>query len=400
MSRLRAEIYLDYAATSPMLSQAQETMRAVEAEAFGNPSSEHWAGAAARDVLEGARAALLARAGIGERLVFTSGATESNLLGLLGTALAAGHERLIVSAIEHPSVSAATRLGGRFGMRTEVVGVDSDGRIRLDELARVLRGRPASVALMHASNEVGTLQPIAAAAELVHRAGGTLHVDAVQSFCKVGLDELAEADTVALAAHKIGGPRGIGALLVGDVRLESPLGGGTQEGGLRHGTENVAAAAGFASAAVDGDPAVVAPALTERADHLRDEIAREVPDIRWTGDPERRAPHIVSAIVPGVAGEVLVASLDAIGIAASVGSACRARNVDAEGSGVLAAMGATRSESLCAVRFSVGMGTTPGEVERAGALIGEVVHRLREMVLSGWQADAAAGMTREKEVAA
>ncbi|GAW51841.1 MULTISPECIES: cysteine desulfurase family protein [unclassified Nocardioides] len=381
MSRIRTQVYLDHAATSPMLAKVQDVMRAVEGEAFGNASSAHWAGDRALAVLDSARRAVLGRFGGGDRVIFTSGATESNLIGLLGTALGEGFDRIVVSAIEHESVNAAARLAERLGISVERCGVDELGRLDLEELNWRLSGGPAAVGVVHASNEVGTVQPVAQIAELVHARGSRLHLDLAQSFGKVAMTEARAADTWGISGHKIGGPKGIGALIIGsDVRLESPIGGGSQEDGLRHGTHNVAGAAGLACAAVENDPVVIGPELQARADHLRSAIAYDVPDIRWTGDPENRAPHLVSAIVPGVPGEMLVASLDVLGIAASVGSACAARKDPSGKAGALRAMGASKADAVCSVRFSVGLDTASSEISSAAPLITETIHRLREVV--------------------
>lgn len=387
------QIYLDYAATAPVLEPVQRTMRAVEAAAFGNPSSRHWAGTRAAEVLEGARRAILGRARLDGRLVFTSGASESNLIGLVGAAMAGGHRRILTSAVEHESVHAACRMARNLGIETDQVPVDGEAHVRLDELARCLERGPAAVAIMHANNEVGTLQDVAPIAELVRAGEGTLHVDAAQSFGKVSLEELAGADTVALSAHKLGGPRGIGGLIIAPGgEVVSPLGGGSQEFGLRHGTENIPGIAGFATAAAHTDPEKDGTQLAACADRLRENLAEAVPEIRWTGDLQRRAPHIISCVIPGVPGELLVASLDHLGIAASVGSACHANGLSY--SPILSAMGAERAESLCALRLSVGHATTIDEIDYAAAMIAEAVHRLREIVLAGWDSEAQSGEER------
>jgi cysteine desulfurase len=381
-SGTQQRVYLDYAATSPMLESVQRAVRAAETGAFGNPSSTHWAGEKAHEVLEAARAAILKRAGVGERVVFTSGASESNLLGLLGAALGTRAKRVAISAVEHESVFAAARVAKLLGLESCEIPVDSLGRVSLEVISQVVRDGPVAVAVMHANNEVGTLQPIAEIAPIVHAAGGVLHVDAVQSFGKLPLDELAEADTIALSAHKLGGPKGVGGLLIRQgVEMVSPFGGGSQEYGLRHGTENVPGIVGFARAAVDNDPVVVGPALRRRGIRLRAELAGQIPDIGWTGDLERRAPHIVSGIVAGVPGDLLVASLSALGVAFSVGSACHS-SADG-GSHVLKAMGASLDESACAIRLSVGLGTRDEEILYASAVLAEAVYKLRTILQSG-----------------
>jgi len=383
----RRRVYLDFAATSPLSQGAQGAIRAAEEQAFGNPSSAHWAGAVANRVLEAARVAVLRRAGVGERAVFTSGASESNWLAILGLLGASGAGRLLVSSVEHESVLATAEHVRSIGVETTEIAVDRLGRVELDHLRDLLRSGPAVVAVMHANNEVGTLQPVAEIADLVHGSGGTFHVDAVQSFGKVALGSLADADTIAVSAHKTGGPKGVGALLVhSGVELRPPFGGGSQEYGLRHGTQNVPGIAGFARAAAESDPATVGPLLRGRAESLRSRLARDVPEIRFTGDLESRAPHIVSCIIPGVAGDVLTESLSALGVAASVGSACHADAV--ETSHVLRAMGASTAEASCALRLSVGAATTAEDIEYGVWAISEAVRRLRLILLKARAAGA------------
>lgn len=376
----RHHVYLDFAATSPLSGTVRDAMRAAEEQAFGNASSSHWAGRAASRVLEAARSAVARRAGLGDRVVFTSGATESNWLAILGLLRGCSANRLLVSAIEHDSVLSTRDYVQSLGAETAEIGVDRLGRIRLDHLTELLADRPAVVAVMHANNEVGTLQPVAEIAEMVHHSGGLLHVDAVQSFGKVDLDELIEADTVALSAHKISGPKGTGAVLArSGVELNPPLS-GAQELGLRRGTQNVPAIAGFARAAAESDPKVVGPALRSRALALREALTEAVPGIRWTGDLVDRAPHIVSCVIPGVAGGILAESVDALGVAVSVGSACTAGS--GQPSHVLRAMGASSVDAACAVRLSVGLATTDADIAYAVWAIGEAVRRLRAILLT------------------
>ncbi len=375
------QVYLDHAATSPLSASVQGAMRAAEEQAFGNPNSGHWAGANADRVLEAARAVVASRANWSGHVVFTSGATEANAIGILGLLRAAPRKRVFASAIEHDSVFAALELAGLLGATSGQVEVDHEGVVRVDHLAGLVDHHPAVVAVMHANNEVGTLQPISEIADVVHQAGGLLHVDAVQSYGKVGLSELAFADTIALSAHKLGGPKGVGALLVRrDMFLDPPLGGGSQEYGLRRGTQNVPGVAGFARAALESDPARVGPELEARSALLRARLVETVPEVRWTGHPDRRTPHIVSCIIPGVAGDVLAQSLSALGVAISVGSACHAGS--GKPSHVLQAMGASTVEAACAVRMSVGRSTSDEDIEYATDVISECVRRLRAILLS------------------
>lgn len=380
----RRRVYLDFAATSPLSSGAQAAMRGAEAEAFGNASSSHWAGRAADRVLEAARDAIRRRAGFGDHVVFTSGATESNWLAILGLLGMPPRARLVTSSIEHDSVYAARDYARALGADVMEVGVDRLGHVRLEELAELMNGGPAVVAIMHANNEVGTLQPIGEIADIVHHASGWLHVDAVQSFAKVALDGLDQADTVAVSAHKIGGPKGIGAVIMRQgISISPPMAGG-QEFGLRRGTQNVPGIAGFARAAAESDPHAVGPALITRANALRAALSSEVPGIEWTGDLTERAPHIVSCIIPGVTGDVLAESVDALGVAVSVGSACHAEA--ARPSHVLLALGASSTEAACAVRLSVGLATTGDDISYAAWAIGEVAQRFRSILRQAQEA--------------
>ncbi len=391
----RRHVYLDFAATSPLSAGAQSAMRAAEAEAFGNASSSHWAGQSADRVLEAARVAIRRRAGFGERVVFTSGASESNWIAILGLLGMPPRARLVTSTIEHDSVYAARDYARVLGAETLEVGVDRRGRVWLDVLAEIMKQGPAVVAVMHANNEVGTLQPIGDIADIVHAAGGWLHVDAVQGYGKVVLDGLDRADTVAVSGHKIGGPKGVGAIILRPgTTIEPPMAGG-QEFGLRRGTQNIPGIAGFARAAAESDPHAVRPALTARAAALRAALADAVPGIEWTGDLVERGPHIVSCIIPGVTGDVLAQSADALGLAISVGSACHAGT--ARPSHVLVAMGATAVEAACAVRLSVGLATTDEDISYAAWAIGECTQRFRSILR---QAQEAGEKTRPEGSAA
>ena len=378
----RRLVYLDHAATSPLSAKSQSAMRAAEEQAFGNPNSGHWAGATAERVLDAARETLGRRAGFAGRVILTSGATEANAIGILGLLRHAALKQVLASAIEHDSVFAALDLASALGAKTDRIGVDHQGVVSIDHLRELMGDRPSVVAVMHANNEVGTLQPIREIAEVVHATGGVLHVDAAQSYGKVDLSDLGSADTIGVSAHKLGGPKGVGALLVREgVFLDPPLGGGSQEYGLRRGTQNVPGIAGFARAAAESDPLKVGPELEARATALRSGLVETIPEIRWTGDPVKRAPHIVSCVIPGVAGDVLAQSVSALGVAISVGSACHASS--GEPSHVLRAMGAATVEAACAVRLSVGLSTSDEDIAYAIEVISECVRRLRSILLAG-----------------
>ena len=360
-------VYLDWNATTPLRPEAKAAM-AKAWELAGNPSSVHREGRQARRLLEDARAAVAQAVGAASRNVtFTSGGTEANALALVpGVKLAGGSpvRRLLVSAIEHASVLA----GGRFppGL-VERIGVTPDGLVDLDQLRRaLLDGPPALVSIMAANNETGAVQPIAAAAEIVHSAGSLLHVDAIQAFGKIPFDinEL-DADIISLSAHKIGGPKGVGALVAADrvEGIEPLLRGGGQERGHRAGTENTAGIAGFGAA--------LAAALSTMADEtarleaLKQRLERGLKQTSGAiifSENVQRLPNTTLFAVPGQRAETAVIGFDLAGIAVSSGSACSSGKVQA--SHVLEAMGFDPSIAQGAVRLSLGWSTSEADIDR------------------------------------
>jgi len=352
--------YFDWNATAPLRAEARAAMLAAM-ELAGNASSVHAEGRAARRLIEDARAQVATLVGAEPRHVtFTSGATEANMLALQPIF---DGQRLFVSAVEHPSV----RCGGCFRGNIAELAVDSDGVVDLDGLARALAGaeRPL-VSVMLANNETGVIQPIRQIADIVHAAGGLLHVDAVQGPGRIDcrLEELG-ADLVSLSAHKLGGPQGAGALIRGsDIRLQPLIRGGGQERGLRAGTENVAAIAGFgaACAAVAGNwrsETAHMAALRQRIEAgVRERCAQAV----IFGDRVERLPSTTLFAVPGLKAETALIAFDLNGIALSSGSACSSGKVQA--SHVLAAMGVELSLARAALRISTGYATTEEDVEK------------------------------------
>jgi cysteine desulfurase len=364
-------IYLDWNATAPLRQAARAAMVAA-LEQLGNPSSVHAEGRAARHLVENAREGVAALVGADARnVIFTSGGTEANALALGPALERPGHKeplsRLLISAIEHPSV----RSGGRFGQDSvEEIAVTGDGVVDLADLERRLgepaRG-PALVSIMHANNETGVVQPIAAVADLVHAAGGVLHVDAIQTAGRIACDIKAlKADLVTVSSHKIGGPQGAGALVkaADGLHFADPLlKGGGQERGSRAGTENVAAIAGFGAAAREAADGLGAEgrrvaALRERLEAGLREIA---PETVIFGAAAERLPNTTLFTVPGQRAETALIALDLAGIAASSGSACSSGKVTA--SHVLKAMGVAPGIAAGAVRLSLGRNTTESEVE-------------------------------------
>ncbi len=366
MTTLAERAYFDWNATAPLREEARAAMGA--ALAFtGNASSVHAEGRAVRRLIEKAReqvAQLLCADA--KNVIFTSGATEANMLALTPTLEIAGRkeprDRLFVSAIEHPSV----RAGGRFPRESiETLPVMGNGVVDLAALSLAVKkaARPL-VSVMLANNETGVVQPIAQIAEIVHAASGVLHVDAVQGTGKIDCDIAAlGADLVSVSSHKLGGPQGAGALIRrGDIHVAEPLmKGGGQERGQRAGTENVAAIAGFGAAA-----AAATRTDTERVAAMRDRLEqglrRVTPDVRIFGDRETRLPNTTLFAVPGVKAETAIIAFDLNGIAVSSGSACSSGKV--QPSEVLAAMGVDAALARGAIRASIGNNTTETEIDR------------------------------------
>ena len=359
-------VYLDWNATTPLRPEARAAMAAAW-DLPGNPSSVHAEGRHARRLLEDARAAVAAAVGaMPSNVVFTSGGTEANALALTpGLHGASGRpmERLLMSAVEHASVMA----GGRFAPKAIArVAVTRSGVVDLDDLrGKLASGPPALVSIMAANNETGALQPIREAAEIVHEAGALLHVDAIQALGKIPVDiKSLGADLVTVSAHKIGGPKGVGALILGEgISTGEPLlSGGGQERGRRAGTENVVGIAGFgaavkaAVAACEGD--------RRRLERLRDRLEaglRQTPGMIIFSESVQRLPNTALFAVPGLRAETAVIGFDLEGIAVSSGSACSSGKV--QPSHVLEAMGLGPKLAQGAVRLSLGWSTTEADIE-------------------------------------
>jgi cysteine desulfurase len=362
--------YFDWNATAPLRPQAADALR--EALAVpGNPSSVHAEGRAARRLVEEARqeVAALVAARPGD-VFFTSSGTEANMLALTPAIQTADErrprEKLLISAIEHASV----RTGGRFPRDAVAdIAVDAAGRVDLAALAAALAGtvRPL-VSIMLANNETGVVQPIAPAAAMVHAAGGLLHVDAVQAAGRIACDINAlGADLLTLSAHKIGGPKGVGALIRAreDIHFPDPLiRGGGQERGLRAGTENVAgiAAFGAAAAAVRRQGAAEADHMLALRHKLEAGLKAVTPGAVIFGEAAERLPNTTLFAAAGMKAETAVISFDLEGIAVSSGAACSSGKV--QPSHVLAAMGISPALTRGAVRLSLGWVTTEADIER------------------------------------
>jgi cysteine desulfurase len=380
-------VYLDHAATTPVRPEVLEAMLPYLTEkAFGNPSSAHRFGRAARAGLEQARREVAQAVGAEpNQVIFTSGGTEADNLGIVGAALAArdrgGAMCAVVSAIEHKAILAAAHAVCHLGGREILLPVDREGRVELDALDEALRQRPAVVSVMWVNNETGVVQPVANIAKRCCDAGVVYHTDAVQAFGKVPMN-LATTDCIltTISGHKIGAPKGIGAIIVRDRKaVEAIIHGGGQQFGIRPGTENVAGAVALGRAAALA--ATEQPAEAERLRALRDDLTTSLrvalPDIVVNGEGAERAPHVLNVAVPGADSEALLMHLDLAGVAASSGSACSTGAV--EPSHVLVAMGLPRDLALGAIRFSLGHESTAGDVDRVVEVMPAVVAKVRKL---------------------
>ncbi len=377
-------IYLDYNATTPVAPEAIEAMLPFLGQQFGNPSSAHTYGATAHDTVEKSRRAVADLLGADPAAIyFTSGGTESNNLAIEG-AVRANRQRgnhIITSAIEHPSVSEVFQWLASQGVRVSVLPVDTYGRVQAKDLEREIGPDTGLVSVMHANNEVGTIQPIAELAEICHRHGALLHTDAAQSVGKIPVDvDALGVDLLTVAGHKVYAPKGVGALFVRQgVRLAPVLHGASHEKGLRPGTEAVAQIVALAEAArlAARDPAAQSERLRSLRDRLENQLRNELGEnaIRTNGQPEHRLPNTASVSFRGVAADALLATI-APQVAASAGSACHAHDVRL--SPVLTAMGIEPDWGMGTLRLSVGRFTTESDVDEAARVITAAVRDLKE----------------------
>ena len=376
-------IYLDHNATTPLHPAVWDAMRPFLTDAFGNPSSLHSEGLQARDAVEEARERVARLIGASaEEIVFTSSGTEADNLALLGSVLARRRlgRHVVTSQIEHPAVLGSCRALETQGFHVTRLPVGSAGTIDPDDLARALTDDTLLLTLMHANNEVGTIQPIHACAELARARGVPVHTDAVQSLGKMptSVDDLG-VDLLSLSGHKIHGPKGIGALYVRrGIALDPIVTGGPQERGLRGGTEHVAAIVGLGAAAqvAGAHMADKMPQVAALRNRLEQGVLATVPDVLVNGAAAARLPTTANLSFKGVDGQSLVVALDLKGVAASTGSACSSGSL--EPSHVLIAMGLPDEWLQGAVRFSLGAGTTPAEVDAVLHMLPPIVARLRQ----------------------
>jgi len=388
METAARRIYLDHAATTPLRPEVRAAMEPYLGERFGNPGSLHAEGREAREALEQARSMLRALCGAGEfDLVLCSSGTEANHLAVLGSLLAkqrealsrpsSGRHEVVASAVEHPSVLNQAELVESLGAVFSIASVDSGGRADLAAIDAALRRGASIVSLMAANNETGALEPFVEAGLLAKRAGASMHVDMVQFLGKlpIRLDDL-PVDLVTVSAHKVHGPRGAAGLFVRrGTHIEATLRGGSQEGGLRAGTENVAAAVGFARAVqlAENERTETMGRLGELRDAFRREIETKFSRAR-VNTPREALPTILNVSFPTVEGESLVRLLDARGVATSTGSACSAGAH--KPSHVLRAMGRSEREIRGSIRFSLGRGNVASDLPSAVEALGAAVRQL------------------------
>jgi cysteine desulfurase len=378
--------YLDHAATTPVLPDVRDAMIGALEDDYGNPSSIHAYGRRAREIVEVARERVAAAIGASpSEIVFTGGGTEADNLALKGAAskLRGQGRHVVVSAFEHHAVLDAAGRLGREGFDVTVVPVPRTGVVDPEAVADAVRAGTILVSVMAVNNEIGTIQPISDIVTAVKRANSNtlVHTDAVQALGNLPVDVLAwGVDLAAFAAHKLGGPKGVGALYVrSGVPVEPLIHGGGQERGLRSGTLNVPSIAGFGAAAEIAAKEVneKAERLTELRGRLLDGVRAAIPDVVVNGDLERRVVGNLNVCIPGADGEALLLLLDQAGIACSSGSACASGALDP--SHVLLAIGVSRALAAGSLRFSLGRSSTEADVDAVLDVLPDAVARARRV---------------------
>jgi cysteine desulfurase len=382
-------IYLDHAATTPVRDEVFEAMRPFFGTRFGNPSSTHRWGREARAALDEARERLARCLGArSDEVCFTSGGTEGDNLAILGAWRAMrekGRRAVVSTPIEHKAVLGAMHQAGREGAEERLLEVDSDGCVLIDSFDAMVDDAVAVCSVMWVNNEVGTVQPIPTLAERSRERGVVMHTDAVQAFGKILIDASTQQfDLLSISGHKIGAPKGIGALFIRrGTPLQPLMHGGTQDRGRRPGTENVASAIGLARAAE--------LAVEEREnewrrlealrDRLETALLEQMPDTVVHGRNSPRAPHVLNISVPGTDSESLLMALDLKGIAASGGSACSSGSITP--SHVLEAMGVSPELASAAIRMSLGALTTEECISRVAEVFPALVQKARQLSAAG-----------------
>lgn len=376
-------IYLDHAATTPVRREVREAMEPFYGPRFGNPSSMHRWGREARTALDEARERVARCLGaFPDEICFTSGGTEGDNLAILGAWRAQrgqGRHAIVTTSIEHKAVLGAVHQAGREGAEERVCPVTADGITDIAVYAGLVRSDVAVTSVMWVNNEIGTVQPIAALVAVAKASGALFHTDAVQALGKITIDaKRIPFDALSFSGHKIGAPKGCGAVFIRRGTVIEPLfHGGTQDRGRRPGTENVAAAVGLARATelVVGEREAESRRLSELRGQLEVAILDRVPDAIVHGRGAQRAPHILNVSVPGTDSESLLMALDLQGIGCSAGSACQSGSVSP--SHVLTAIGVRPDVASAAIRMSLGCLTTPAAVRRVAEVFPALVEKAR-----------------------
>jgi cysteine desulfurase len=380
-------VYFDYNATTPLAPEVTDAVVRATREVFGNASSVHHFGQQAKATLDDARSAVAALINADpSEIVFTSGGTESDNFAIRGVATIhdalgppTGRRHLIASAIEHEAVLNTLRALARRGWKTTLLPVDASGVVAPDRLREAITSDTAIVSVMHANNEIGTIQPIAALAAIAHEHGALMHTDAVQSAGKIAVDVRAlGVDLLSLSAHKFNGPKGAGAIWIKrGTRLQPTMTGGKHERNRRAGTENVPAIAGLGVAArlAMGKLSSEGARVSALRDRLEAGILRGVPGTAVNGAPESRVPNTTNISFDHVEAESLLIALDLEGVAVSTGSACSSGTL--EPSHVLKAMGLPTHRTQNSLRFSLGMFSTQEEVDFVVDVLPGLVEKLR-----------------------
>lgn len=382
---MKRTIYLDHNATTPVNPEVLKAMLPFYKKQYGNASSLHAKGREARDAVDRAREALGDFLGTEpEDIIFTSGGTESDNFAIKGTLLRnkdSGKDHIITSKIEHSAVLATCRYLEKRGFKVTYVDVDKYGIADLEQIKNSITGRTCLISIMHANNEVGTIQPIKELAKIAKEKGAYFHTDAVQSFCKIptNVEEMG-IDMLSISAHKIYGPKGIGALYIRKgVKIEPCQHGGHHERNLRAGTENVAAISGLGKAVE-----LFKDSYTEKSkrvkllrDRLHKGLSENIEELYLNGHPDLRLPNTLNLGFNYVEGESLLLNFDMKGICVSTGSACTSGSL--EPSHVLGAMGVDTVIAQGSVRFSLGDENTESEIDYCISVIPKIVKKLRKM---------------------
>ncbi len=371
-------IYLDFNASTPLAPEAAHAMEQVLHEPFGNPSSEHWAGRPARDAVEKARVEVSGVLGCNpEEVVFTSGGSESNNHALKGVYFAQGKSdaHIITTQVEHPAIFGPCRFLERLGAAITRLRVDGFGRVDPDDVRRAITPHTVLVSIMHANNEVGTIQPISEISRITRERGILLHTDAAQSLGKISarVEELG-VGLLSIAGHKCYGPKGVGALYIRKgVRLEPLIHGAGHESGLRAGTENLLLVVGLGAACFAAESWVGMEPVRQLRDHFWNQLQERFGNgVVLNGHPDARLPNTLNVSFVNKVGSEILARME--GVAASTGSACHSGSVEL--SPVLRAMNVPPEIGMGAIRFSLGRTTTREEIEAVVSLLYRAVSAL------------------------